>query len=784
MNFFRWYLILFLAGLVFWPGLSLIFRKFRDAGYMTVKFLGLFFGGWALWALNCARLVKFTVRGCVAVLVVLALLSCAAFAYAKIKKPDLLPKLNIPLILAEEAVFLLLLAVWYYVIGFKPDAYGTEKFMDYAFLTAMTRSLWMPFPDPWFAGKAINYYYGGQFMAAYLVRLSGVPCGVGYNLMRATVAAGSFSLPFSLIHTMLAEYLEARRIRRGIWPVLGGTLAGIATGYAGNGHYIIYRFIKPLVETLRGQAPTYYWFPDSTRYIGYDPDLPDKTIHEFPAYSSVLGDLHAHYVNLIFVIAVTAVAVAWAMNVYTKRQETRPVTESVRPFWKEVLFEGVLRPEILLIAVMTGAFRWTNFWDFPIYVVVCGAVVMFTDLRIYKGDGKRFLAVLASQTATVFLAGYLAALPFTATFDQISTEIHPTTSHTLFYQLIILWGLPVAVSLGYIISLAVPALRRAIADRAAEKKDVREDEVRKEAREDKPREDEAAAPDVMKLPDLLILLFVLCAMGLVLLPEIIYVKDIYTGGHYRANTMFKLTYQAFILFGISMGYILIRALADRIGTAEPEPVKAPQKKRGAAAKGSAKTADPQIQPAAPSLRPFGIGGALAIIAIVLVLWTGGYTIHSIHAWFGDVTKKEERISSDASVFISRYFADDFGAVCWLNENVRGNANILEAPGDSYSGYERITSATGLATPLGWYVHEWLWRGGTEQLNVRSADVEAAYTSDDPSYVEQILKKYRIAYVYIGTLEREKYEVNDAVLESLGDVVYKDDTAKIIKTLLR
>ena len=103
MHFFRWYLILLLLGLVFWPGLSLVFRKFRDAGYMTVKFLGLFFGGWALWALNCARLVKFTVRGCALVLIVLAAASCAAFAYAKLKKPDLLPRLNIPLILAEEA---------------------------------------------------------------------------------------------------------------------------------------------------------------------------------------------------------------------------------------------------------------------------------------------------------------------------------------------------------------------------------------------------------------------------------------------------------------------------------------------------------------------------------------------------------------------------------------------------------------------------------------------------------------------------------------------------------
>ena len=38
--------------------------------------------------------------------------------------------------------------------------------------------------------------------------------------------------------------------------------------------------------------------------------------------------------------------------------------------------------------------------------------------------------------------------------------------------------------------------------------------------------------------------------------------------------------------------------------------------------------------------------------------------------------------------------------------------VLEANGDSYSGYERVSAMTGLPTVLGWYVHEWLWRDDT------------------------------------------------------------------------
>src|SRR5690606_38313048 len=37
-----------------------------------------------------------------------------------------------------------------------------------------------------------------------------------------------------------------------------------------------------------------FYFPDSTRFIGFDPDLPDKAFTEFTAYAFAVGDMHAH----------------------------------------------------------------------------------------------------------------------------------------------------------------------------------------------------------------------------------------------------------------------------------------------------------------------------------------------------------------------------------------------------------------------------------------------------------------------------------------------------------
>lgn len=110
------------------------------------------------------------------------------------------------------------------------------------------------------------------------------------------------------------------------------------------------------------------------------------------------------------------------------------------------------------------------------------------------------------------------------------------------------------------------------------------------------------------------------------------------------------------------------------------------------------------------------------------------------------------------------------------ENIEGAPVVLEANGDSYTGFERVSASTGLPTILGWYVHEWLWRNDTEDLNVKSTDIRNIYTSESEEQVRTLLKQYDVSYIFVGSKEREKYEdaLNNALLQSLGDIVFIDE----------
>ncbi len=113
-----------------------------------------------------------------------------------------------------------------------------------------------------------------------------------------------FFFLFSLVRQMLKDKLRTGRE----WSFcLGGILAGMAVSMSGNLHYIIYGIILRLLK-----IKTDYWFPSSTRYIGFDPAVTgDETIHEFPCYSFVLGDLHAHVINVFLVLTVLGILYSW-----------------------------------------------------------------------------------------------------------------------------------------------------------------------------------------------------------------------------------------------------------------------------------------------------------------------------------------------------------------------------------------------------------------------------------------------------------------------------------------
>jgi uncharacterized membrane protein len=99
------------------------------------------------------------------------------------------------------------------------------------------------------------------------------------------------------------------------------------------------------------------------------------------------------------------------------------------------------------------------------------------------------------------------------------------------------------------------------------------------------------------------------------------------------------------------------------------------------------------------------------------------------------------------------------AIDWLRANVPGNAVVLEAVGGSYSpeGFGGVSAATGLATVLGWPGHEDQWRGGDPavraQIGPRQQDVATIYTTTDLGQARELLAKYKVGYIYVGSLER-------------------------------
>ena len=708
-TFWTWYLLALVLGAAAMPLTGRLFRRFQDRGWVFSKVTAIAVSGFLTWFLVAVKIIKFTTMTCIVVTLVCAAASLILYCREQKAGFECIPFAHLDLVYAEELLFFAAFLLWTYFAGFHPAAYGTEKFMDYGFMEAMMRSKTLPATDLWYSQGKINYYYGGQYFAVFLTKLSGAKVELTYNLMRTFVAGLAFAMPFSLVHQMVTDRLGKTGSRwKKALPSVTGILAGISVSIAGNMHYVVYGQIIPFIRKLKGEEVSSYWFPDATRYIGFNPDVEDKTIHEFPCYSFVLGDLHAHVVDIMFVLLLLGLLYAWIKKVRTT--ELSGESMSRREFWKKQL----LMPQLLATGALLGMFHWTNYWDFVIYfVVTCGAA-LFMNIIGQKGKIRWALGVTAAQAAEILILATVIILPFTLQFDtsNMVQGIALAQHHSLPHQLLVLWGLPGILTILFVVSLLIEKLR------GAEQKSLYH------------------LLTSIRLPDLFAVLMGLCAIGLVLIPELVYVRDIYENGNARANTMFKLTYQAYIMFGMTMIYAIFRLLI--IGKNK-------------------------------------ILKVLAFIGLFLFVWTCGYFGNSVHSWFGEVWKPSQYKGLNATAFLETDFPEDVNGIRWLKENISDAPVVLEANGDSYSEYERVSAMTGLPTIMGWYVHEWLWRGNLSDLNAKIEEIQEIYTSTDETRVKELLEEYNVSYIFVGSCERNKYgaDMNNDLLKSLGEVVFQD-----------
>jgi uncharacterized membrane protein len=274
--------------------------------------------------------------------------------------------------------------------------------------------------------------------------------------------------------------------------------------------------------------------------------------------------------------------------------------------------------------------------------------------------------------------GLLFVSPFLIHFKSIAEGVGFVRSHTPLWQLAILWGFPALLTILLYIQMR----------------------LRKNWR---------------NTSDYFVVALLLTSWVLIFLPEVIFVKDIYIATHHRANTMFKLTYQAFVMSYITSGFIAVRFL--------------------------------QI-----AKNIFTKGLVILFFSVVFgsLLW---YPHFAINSYYGEL-KTYKALAGDTWVPLK--YPGIYDSINWLKRNAKGQPVILEAAGDSYTDSDLVSAYTGFPTVVGWFVHEWLWRGASAIPQERFDAVEQIYASTDIYYTQQLLQKFKVKYIIVGPLEMIKY----------------------------
>ena len=110
---------------------------------------------------------------------------------------------------------------------------------------------------------------------------------------------------------------------------------------------------------------------------------------------------------------------------------------------------------------------------------------------------------------------------------------------------------------------------------------------------------------------------------------------------------------------------------------------------------------------------------------------------------------------DGLAFLKQPAPGEYAAIQWLRDEAPFG-RLVEAVGDDYSDFARISSSTGLPTILGWKGHELQWRSSSASFQGREDDVRAIYSSSDSQEVLRLLNAYDVRYVYLGSRERQTY----------------------------
>ena len=325
-----WWLVSTLLAALAFPVAWRVFTRLPDRGLGFARILGILASGYALWIGASIGLWRNGPGGSLAAVLVLAALSLWA---GKGHGRDIVAWIRESwrLLAAAEGLFLFAFVVWAVVRASNPDAVGTEKPMELAFLNAVLRSPTFPPSDPWLSGYAISYYYFGYVLLAHLAQLTGAPGSIAFNLGNALW----FALAVTGCYSLLVNLLSARDGRLRLFPAFLGpvfvVIAGNLEGFLEVLHSLrlgwrtladgsltsrvwpwldIVDLSDPPAGAISFMPSRYLWWWRASRVVHDATLVGDKVevIDEFPFFSFLLADNHPHLLALPFVLMVVALA--------------------------------------------------------------------------------------------------------------------------------------------------------------------------------------------------------------------------------------------------------------------------------------------------------------------------------------------------------------------------------------------------------------------------------------------------------------------------------------------
>ena len=219
--------------------------------------------------------------------------------------------------------------------------------------------------------------------------------------------------------------------------------------------------------------------------------------------------------------------------------------------------------------------------------------------------------------------------------------------------------------------------------------------------------------------DPFVFLLIFTGLALTLIVEFVYLRDSFG---VRMNTVFKFYYQAWVMLGCASAYGVWWVL-NRLER--------------------------------PASRLLFLLGAIIVIGLGMV-----YPIMAIPSRAADFSGT---VNLDGASTVAKNNPDDWAAIQWLDENALDGIPagsvpiILEAPsvppgGGSYTYEGRISAFSGFPSVLGWAVHESQWRGNYDEQGKREPDIATIYTSSDAQTTMDLLKKWDVSYVVLGSPE--------------------------------